>query len=454
MKRQMFTWGASRDNWHRGESWLEFLCLMGLFLAAIVLLSLHLGNLPLLARNERITAQVAQEIWQAPLLSGRWLLPTLPEQPDLHPLPLLHGLIALSYAWAGSNAGTTRLPVALLSACSVPLLYSLGREIFATRLSALFSALIYLTLLPVACQGRLATPEGAALCFGILMVLCILRSRRDLRWAFAVGLSFSAISLTQAIMAWLFCGIALLFLAWDTPRLLKSVHFKVGVLLGSLPALGWYLVRWLFFGQPFLGGTLSQWLPLWEDRHFQMAFYYLIEILKGSFPWLIFAYSGTQLAWQHRHWGWAKLILVWGSASVASVSLIPLQLPEYLLPFYPALALAGGVALAERQHLPRECPYPRLWIFGLGTCACITGLLSLSLVFERYLAGINLLDPSLKWVMVALTLTLAMSVRLMSERAEEFMAVLFWGLYISLLLFVSSPYWTWQFTATYCIHTI
>ena len=130
-------------------------------------------------------------------------------------------LIAGGYKIVGVNEWTTRLPSAVLSALSVPILYGIGREIFPSRLSAIFSSLVYLTLVPVACQGRLAVADGMALCFVLLMIWCVLRSRRDLRWSLGVGLALSLITLSKGLVLGSLTGaIAFVFLSWDTPRLL------------------------------------------------------------------------------------------------------------------------------------------------------------------------------------------------------------------------------------------
>ena len=53
------------------------------------------------------------------------------------------------------------------SLLSAVMRYAIGREIFPQRLPAVFSALIYLTLLPVARHGRLAMLDGAVVCFPV-----------------------------------------------------------------------------------------------------------------------------------------------------------------------------------------------------------------------------------------------------------------------------------------------
>ncbi|WP_013322910.1 ArnT family glycosyltransferase [Gloeothece verrucosa] len=456
MNRQTFTWGRSGNQLRTEEQWTQFLCLVGLFLAAMVLLTLNLGNLPLRDWDEGTVAQVAREIWQNSLHDSRWLFPTLWGEPYLNKPPLVHDLMALSFAVGGVNEWTARLPGAFLTACSVPLLYLLGREIFPCRLPSLFAALIYLTLLPVIRHGRLAMLDGAVLCFEILMIGCALRSRRDLRWSLGAGLGFALICLTKGIMGLLLAGITLAFLAWDTPRLLTSGYFWSGWLLGSLPAVAWYAAQGLHYGNQFLFSLMDQQVERIGtslDNHQEPFWYYLGEILKYSWPWLLFSFYGLRLAWNERSYSWAKLVLVWSGAYFAIISLMATKLPWYIMPIYPALALAGGAILAEVRNSPRSRPYPRSWMILLGLSTVVMAVIFLSL----YYGLIHWAQPphaSLWLILISLILTFAVTSILMARRSEEFISILFWGMYVSMLVFCSSPYWIWELNEAYPVKPV
>lgn len=451
MSRQTFTWGRSRSKLRQEERWLESVCVVGLLLAALMLLCTNLGGLPLRDWDEGTVAQVAKEIYQAPIDSLTWLFPTLWGEPYFNKPPLLHDLIAVSYSLLGVSAQTARLPGALLSAFSVPLLYSLGREIFAARTPAILSALIYLTFLPVVRHGRLAMLDGAVLCFSLLTILCVLRSRRDLRWGLGAGFAFSLLCLTKGMLGLLIGAIAILFIAWDTPRLITSVYLWGGLLLGSTPAIAWYVAQWLHYREAFLGqGLLEQSLQriyTAVDGNSGPPWYYAWEVLKYSWPWLLFCLGGLKLAWKCRNWGWAKLILVWSSVYFLAVSAMETKLPWYILPIYPALALAGGVRLADICNLPSTHAYSRLWSFVLWLLAL--GATGGSLYFawsER--------DLFLVIILSALALTLWIATVLLSQRDLQFIPVLIWGTYISLLLLVCSPHWVWELNEAYPVEPV
>lgn len=453
MERQTFTWGLSGSKIRRTERWIEGLWLLGLLLAALLLFSVNLATVPLQDWREGTIALVAREIATVSMESWQWLYPKLDGKPYLEEAPLLPSLIAGAYKLGGFNEWTTRLPGAILSAFSVPLLYSIGRELFPSRQSAIFSGLIYLTFLPLACTGRFAIADGTALCLVLLMMWCVLRSRRDFRTSLGAGIGLSLICFTKGIvLGLLILAIALLFLCWDTPRLLKSGYWWLGLLLGSVPVAAWYAGGVLQYGESFLTiGIDSQSLKrLWSPIEGQSSapWYDLGETLLFSAPWLLFWPYGLRLAWEHRNWGWAKLVLIWTSVYVFAIALTLIKLPWYTLPIYPALALAGGAQLAEVWNWPSRKSYPRIWSLGLMLLAL--GAVGISIYFG--IRGSS--DRSLAVIFASLALTMAMAAVLVARRDLQFILILFWGTYISLLLFMTSPYWVWQLEAAYPVREI
>jgi 4-amino-4-deoxy-L-arabinose transferase-like glycosyltransferase len=452
MKRQISAWGSSHKGILNQDHHWERLSILGLLGAAIALYCLDLGNLPLRDWDEGTVAQVAREIYTAPQGSLRWLFPTLWGEPYLNKPPLMHNLIALAYQLGGVNEWTARLPGAILTACSVPLLYGVGREVFRLRKPALFSALIYLTWLPVVRHGRLAMLDGAVLCFEVMLFWCVLRSRRDVRWGLGIGISLGLIGLTKGIMAGLLGAIALAFLAWDTPRLLRSVYLWLGIGLGSFPVLAWYSAQWLQMGETFVStGLIRQsFARIWTgvDNHAAPPWYYLLELLKYGFPWLVFVGYGFKLAKENMNWSWAKLVLIWGGGYFLVVSLMVTKLPWYILPVYPALALAGGAKLAEAVSFPSSRLYPRSWTIFLVLIAVGTTLGSF------YFAITNSSQLSLVIIFGAVALTMGVTAMLLEERDPQFIPVLAWGCYVSLLLLMSSPYWNWELNEAYAVKPV
>ncbi len=430
------------EKQHRAvNQWIDWGWLVVLLFAAVLLFSINLGGLPLRPGDEATVAQVAREIWTAPPGSMRWLYPTLLGEPYHNKPPLIHLLVAWAYSVGGVNEWTTRLPSSILTALSVPWLYYLSREIFRQRWVAIYSALIYLTMLPVVRHGRLAILDGAVVTFFIIMIWCLLRSRRDLRYCLGIGIALGLICLTQGLLGIFLGVIALVFLFWDTPRLLTSSYFWIGLSIGMLPVATWYTLQLLHYGYSFADvGLVNQSLnPINTaiERHDSPPWYYVMEILKWTWPWLIFLPQTARLITVNLNLSWAKLLLVWSIVYLVLISLMSIKLPEYLLTIYPSLALAFGAELAEIENLPVASSYPRLWVTGLSMLAIVAS--AASIYFSA--ATVDKTDLQLIFAVVALTMTLA---AILAERGNgEFLKILLWGSYISLLLLMKSNYWAW-----------
>ncbi len=440
-------------------------------LAAVLIFGLNLGGVALRDWDEGIAAQVSREIWGGKL---NWLYPTIGGMPYFNKPPLVHWLIGLCFAAGGVSEWTARLMPAMLTATSVPLLYAIGRELFPRRSIAIFSTLVYLTLLPVVRHGRLAMLDGAVLCFLLLSMWCLLRSRRDLRYALGAGIGFGLICLTKGVMLGLLLGaIGFLFLIWDTPRLLTSRYLWGGLAIGTLPVVGWYLAQWVHYGQDFINTNLisQSFRRIGETvgNHKGPPWYYLLEILESAWPWQLFWLQGLRFTWENRNFPGPKLVLVWSGVYLLAISIMNTKLPWYILPIYPAFALAVGSYLAEvweQMWLPEErekdqgeeyfdtvsyLPHPAilgvLAVVGIIGCIYFSGLVTIG----KYIVPMQQ-DLQLMLIFVALTMTI--SAVLLHRKDRQFILVLIWGTYVTLLVFVASDNWVWELAEDYPVKPV
>lgn len=465
MYREIFRLDDSGEMGRRTDRWIEQLWLFGLLVCAILLYQIGLGDVALRDWDEGIVASVAREMWRG---NFNWLHPTLYSDPYFNKPPLIHLLIALSYSWFGVSEWSTRLPGAMLCALSVPLLYGVARELFLWRGCAILSSLCYLTLLPVVRHGRLAMLDGAVLCFFLLMVWCLLRSRRDLRWSLGVGIGLGLICLTKGILGIVLGAIAAIFMVWDTPRLLSSWYLWTGMLLGLSPMVAWYAAQWLHYGSTFiqshfLGQSLDR-LVKPVEQNTGPIWYYFLEICKYSAPWVMFWPGGLRLAWENRGMGWAKLVLVWTGVYLFVISIMSTKLPWYVLPVYPAIALACGIQLFQIwQGLLSST-----WSVGFATMTHAKAARSL----RAYLILLSLLaiaswggslyygfwapagERIISINLIALGLTMTASAILLARKDRQFAIVLFWGMYVSLSLLLSSPFWLWELGEDYPVKPV
>ena len=446
-------WDRSKNRFRRVENQTEWFWVIGLLLAAMLLFGINLGGLPLRDWDEGTVAQVAREIWRAPAGSWHWLYPTLLGEPYLNKPPVMHLLIAWAYSIGGVNEWTSRLPGAMLTALSVPLLYGLGREIFPQRRSALFSALVYLTMLPVVRHGRLAMLDGAVLCFFLFTMWCLLRSRRNLRYCLGVGIGLGLICLTKGILGLLLGAIALFFLFWDTPRLLTSGYLWLGLSIGSTPAALWYAAQWVHYGNTFthLAMVHQSWSRIWTpvENHKGPPWYYLLEILKYAWPWLLFLPPGLDLTWENRNLGCAKLVLTWSGIYLLAISIMETKLPWYVLPIYPAISLMTGFQLSEIWNWPSLPSYPRPLVVLLGLLA-VLGWAG-SVCFSPWNLG---KDWEVMLILAAVAGTMTLAAVLAARGDRQSLIILVWGTYVSLLLLMSSHHWVWELAEAYPVKPV
>ena len=438
---------------------LDWLWVLGLLIAALILFTLNLGGVPLRDWDEGTVAGVAREISLHPIATNAWLYPTLGGEPYLNKPPLIHWLIALAYRY-GVNEWTSRLPGAILTALSVPLLYCIGREIFPQRITAIFASLVYLTMLPMVRHGRLAMLDGAVVSFFIFTILCVLRSRRNLRYCLGVGVGLGLICFTKGLLGLLLGAIALLFLFWDTPRLLTSWYLWLGIAIGITPVVCWYTAQWWHYGSFFTQTAIvSQSLNrIWQgvENHAQPSWYYLLEIVKYSFPWLLFLPQGFRFAWINTNISYSKLIVVWLGVYLLTISVMTTKLPWYVLPVYPAFALAVGVQLTQVWHKPR-LSYSKSAIAQARTqgFAILTILALISWGGSLYFSPLSpAKDLQLQTILTCIALTMTTAAILAQEGDRQFIVILFWGCYLSLALFVTSRHWVWELAEAYPVKPV
>jgi 4-amino-4-deoxy-L-arabinose transferase-like glycosyltransferase len=441
-----------------------------LFFAAIFLYTFNLGELPLRDWDEGIVATVAREIWRSHPENYTWLYPqNIDNSPYWNKPPLIHDLIALSYFFLGVSEWSTRLIPSLISALSIPLLYLIGREIFTIRNEALLSALVYLTLIPVVRHNRLAMLDGVVTWEFCLAIWCLLKIYRHLQlpvtnkskylqfYVLGVGLCCGLLSLTKGIaIAILICLIILSFIVTNlkvfTP-LFSWLNLSL-FLLGISPALVWYSLQYAQYGSEFitynLGTQTFNRVIRAVENNTNPLWYYLLELIKYSWPWLIFLPGGIKLALQQWYQIWAKLSLIWFGVYLLAISLMTTKLPWYIIPLYPAVALLVGVKLNQIIELQTKGKFQQnIYQVGFIFLAIIFWLATIYYTFLLHPQDTNLL---LIAVILAVTFTIATS--LIRQKSDYFIATLIIGLYIAILTLFNSPHAIWELAEAYPVKPV
>ena len=453
--------------------------LLLIWLLAVVLALVGLGGQPLRDWDEGIVARVALELSQAPWPDK--LLPTFWGQPYLNKPPAIHLLIAAVIGlWravvqappeALPPEWVVRLGPALLAACLPPLLALVQLRLRpAERGTALATAALALTLMPLARHGRLAMLDGALLVAMALQWWAVLgldqrlkqRPARNLGLALVAGLATSLLLLLKAPAALpvLLAVLALRWLERDRPRPLW-LPVLLGLALGLLPGLGWHLlhalargsdalVMWTSQGFARVGGSL--------EGHSGGPVPPLLELLKGGWPWLPLWPFGLALAWRQRrqragYWGLGLTLLT-------ALLVLPLrtQLPWYSLLLWPPFCLVCAPVLAWLIHpgLSSRPPaaglaatIPWFWC-GLGAL--------LLLAYPAAALGILPLPPATRPLLLSLGVALLAGGGLLLGRGQAGRTagglVLVGGVWLTLALLLTGPLWLWELNESWPVRPV
>lgn len=430
----------------RGKSFGDRPIILFLTVAALFLFCLNLGDVPLRDWDEGTRALVAREIYR----TGNWLYPTQFGQPYLLKTPLMDWLMAWSYHLGGVNEWASRLPGAIATALGVPLLYCLGRELFERRSPALYSALIYLTLLPVVRHGRLAMLDGLVMTGLIFSLWCLVRSARQKIWGLGFGAGLGMIALAKGLLVLPLGAIALFFVLWDRRwSVFQNVYIWLGLGLGFLPISLWYLAQIRHYGSTFIDvHFLAQGINRVAETvesHQQPPWFYAIEIIKYTAPWLFFLPQSYLYLWSHRQKSAGKLIVTGSLFYFGLISAMGTKLPWYVMPLYPFVALAIGYYFAEGWQAKTSKARPLAWLFYTVAIAALGGTVYF------YLS-----DPQLPLVLMAIAVSAMFALGGWYWRGQHknFVYVLVVGMYCTLSLLFCSQSWLWEINEAFPVKPI
>ncbi len=438
---------------------------MLLWLVAVVIDLCGIQQAPLRDWDESLVARVALELSEKPwpdlLLPTFWGAPYENKPPGAH--WLIAALIHLWRVWGEAKTGALppewllRLGPALGSSLLVPLLGLVQWQLRpGRRADALWTAVISLSLLPLARHAHLAMLDGLQL---TAMAMCWLglllsRSMPPLLPGLMAGLAGSALLLLKAPVA-LPVVLASLALRWTDRELDRGgwSWLLLGLAMGLTPSIAWHgwhlagrgesaLVMW---GRQGLARVVSA-----VENHRGGPIPPLIQVLSGGWPWLPLWPLAIAQAWRERSLAWGRWSL--GLTALVSLLVLPLQtqLPWYSLLLWPPFALCCAPMIARLLSPPERAIGLRgvAWIWlalGLAlSAACLIGTLPASPSILRSLSALAL--PAAVGLVIA-----GLALRhpgdhqppAWRQRRNGLLALVA-GWCLSLLLLFLSPVWNWE----------
>lgn len=356
-----------------GKTWLSLAVVT--LVGGVVLLS-SLGGRGLNEPDEGRYAEIGREM----AAGGSWLMPHLNGIPHLQKPPMVYWATALSLKAFGINEFAARLPSALAALGTLLLTWWIGRTLFGESI-ALLAALLMLSSIEFFVAARLLTPDMLMTFWITLSIGCLVQhvqkgGRSPWAWGFFItaGLGF----MTKGPMAFVVPISAAI--VWQQVSRRRGQLFRLpwpgGMAVALAIALAWFaavsvvrpeLIRY-FAGYELIERFASS----THGRH-KPAWFFLWVLPAGIFPWtlillaLLWTIVGgwrQRSQWDAKYWllaGWIVPPLVVLSASGS-------KLPTYILPLFPALALA--LALWLERRLPLRA---RAWL-ALATVGLIIGV--------------------------------------------------------------------------------
>lgn len=340
----------------------------------------------------------------------------------------------------GISEFSTRFPCALLTAFGVPLLYLVGNNLFSKQQPAILGSLVYLTLLPMVRHGRLAMIDGMINTFLIFSIFSLVKSKQQPLWSIGFGVGLGLIALSKGILALALGGVLGMYILWDNPKIvLKNMMLWLGLLIGFLPVMIWYYLQINYYGEQFIQVHFLQQnfdrLSTAVEGNSGSPWYYIIELIKYSLPWLLFLPGGLISAWKQRRNSWAKLVLTGCILFLGIITVMGTKLPWYIMPIYPFFAL--GVAYYLSSLYTKEQYYPKWLVFSFFFLSALT-----------IIGGIYLWQETQEFLLlvmsVVLGITFLLTAKKLKDNSHQFLIILITGLYLSLSLFILSKSWLWE----------
>ena len=442
---------------------IHLLGLISLWLLACVLTFFHLGDLPLRDFDEATVARVSFELSNKEGINQ--LMPTLWGDEYLNKAPGLHWLISYFIKlnqFYSSSAGLIpsefiiRCAPAFLSTLVVPLGGLIQAQLLPKDRTASFAtAGILLTLLPIVRTGRLAMLDGTQLSAFALFwffLISLEQTPRKKLFCFSAGLVGSVFLLLKAPLLLPAITAAIIPIFLLSKRINLSISLILYFLLGLIPGASWHFwhisqrgirALWLWGGD----GATRVLFDAGEgsDLGFLVP---LIELLEGSWPWLLLLPFGIFFALNQRHTKWGQWVL--SMQFILLISILPLktQLPWYSHPLWLPFSLLCGVPLS---WLINRAGYKHIFSsIGLTTVPYACQYLGLLIVILALLGAFNLFQPIAIYSHIAFIAGLSWFVGgFMLSRALKHNRIMgaitiFSGSFCALLLLMGSNFWLWE----------
>ncbi len=321
-------------------------------------------QLPLLDRDEPRFSRATVEMMER----GNWVVPYFNNEYRFDKPPLTYWWMNLHYRLLGVTEKAARLHSIICVGLIALLTHALALRMKCSQRTALLAAFIWISTLQVWIHGRLALAD-MPLILGITMTMLGLHGYLFTEpgksifnknfWLVYLGISIGF--LAKGPLAYFIPGISLglfLLLGRKHPVAGRNLNHLGQSAVAGLPLTLLLIGLW---GIPALLQTdgayfevgigehvVERGVQSFNERFFIPGVYYFGAILVFFSPWVSALIPSIKANWKQRETSPAGLLLLcWAASSFLIFSFYKTQLPHYILPGYPALAIMAASFLSE-----------------------------------------------------------------------------------------------------------
>lgn len=329
-----------------------------------------------------------------------WQNPTLFWTPHEHPSvcyfnkpPLVFWIHGLFLHLFGINLAAARLPSILAAAGCVLLTVGISR-----RLSGRIIALLTGSVMALSYEFFRRSREICLDMWQLLFMLAavwiwlaaIKGNRQNVSWLTGIPLGLAL--MCKPLMAFMVIPILFVWQFLERKNRLGSASSILALTLTALLiALPWHASMIHLYGEAFTRQYFGHEVVarLQGLRNREPVWYYIVEIGRSYWPWMIALIAGLFRWWRHpvsrHHRQMFLLASVWIGFWAIGLTLFPDKRPRYELPLYPMMAMITAYGIATCAWSPLRQWYRR----GLN----LTALLIIAVSLAIQLLPIHFQDP-------------------------------------------------------------
>ena len=363
-------------------------------IVAILYLLPGIVDLPLLDRDEPRFARATIEMME----KQEWVIPYFNNDYRFDKPPLTYWWMRLNYSIFGKHEFSARLHSVIASWITALVLFQISMSSEFKLRKSIFSALIWLTSFQVLIHSRIAVADMLLIAcltitlFALLKYLCknAVTISPYSKWFYLLYISMALGFLAKGPIALLIplmtVALSSIFFPKESQnknavkQLVKESFYGLIlttaiIALWGIPAL--IQTQGAYFDIGLNKHVIQRGIESFNNRSYIPGVYYLFIILIFISPWVSKLVPTLKRAWENKKEATYDLILLsWIFSTFLIFAFYKTQLPHYILPAYPAIAL---LIAKYYNSIPSNTFQISVWIHRLIFSSLIVALIFIAL---------------------------------------------------------------------------